>query len=81
MHARRLLDNLDLHSILTTLALGVIGVVAIASATVAQPSAAGLWRVQLLWLFLAAIAATVVIAVDYRVWAEFSIVLQRSNKF
>jgi len=75
MHARRLLDNLDLHSILTTLALAGIGVMAIASATVAQPSASGLWRMQLVWLILASIAATVVIAVDYRVWAELSILL------
>lgn len=48
---------------------------AIASATAEQSARAGLWKAQLAWLGIAALAAVVVIAVDYHIWAEFSLSL------
>jgi rod shape determining protein RodA len=70
---RRLLDRLDVPTIVAALALAAIGMTAIASATAEQPARAGLWKVQLAWLGIAALAAIVVIAVDYHIWAEFSL--------
>ena len=75
MYRSRLLDNVDLQVILTALALVGVGVFAIASATMEQPDKAGLWRTQLLWMVIALAAATVVVVVDYRVWAEAALVL------
>jgi rod shape determining protein RodA len=72
---RRLLDRLDLPTIAAALALAAVGLTAIASATVLQPGRAGLWKTQLAWLGIASLAAVVVIAVDYHVWAEFSLSL------
>jgi len=69
----RWLDNLDLPTILTTLALACVGIFAIASATMEDPVRSGLWRAQLLWLVIAVVAAAVVVIVDYRVWAEAAI--------
>jgi rod shape determining protein RodA len=71
----RLLDNVDLQVILASLALVGIGIFAIASATMEQPDKSGLWQTQLLWLAIALVGAAVVVAVDYRVWAEASLVL------
>jgi rod shape determining protein RodA len=72
---RRLLDRLDLPTIAAALALAAVGMTAIASATAEQPGRAGLWKTQLAWLGVASIAAIVVIAVDYHIWAEFSLSL------
>ncbi len=75
MLKRRLLDRLDLPTIAAAFALSVIGMIAIASATAAQPGRAALWKTQLVWLGIAALASVVVIAVDYHIWAEFSLTL------
>src|SRR5262245_7681120 len=48
---------------------------AIASATIEQPGRTGLWKTQLAWLGIASLAAVVVIAVDYHIWAEFALSL------
>jgi rod shape determining protein RodA len=75
MSGRRLLDSLDLPTIVTTLVLGGIGLLSIASATLDQAGRAGQWRMQLLWLGVAMLAAMVVVLVDYRLWAELAYVL------
>ena len=75
MLRRRLLDRLDLPTIAAALALAAVGMTAIASATAQQPGRTGLWKTQLAWLGIASLAAVVVIAVDYHVWAEFSLSL------
>ena len=75
MLRRRLLDRLDIPTIAAALALAAVGMTAIASATAEQPARAGLWKTQLAWLGIAALAAVVVIAVDYHIWAEFSLSL------
>ena len=75
MLKRRLLDRLDVPTIAAALALAAVGMTAIASATSQQPGKSGLWTTQLAWLGIASIAAIVVIAVDYHVWAEFSLIL------
>jgi len=72
---RRLLDRLDLPTIAVALSLAMVGMIAIASATAEQPGRAGLWKTQLLWLGVAAVAAVVVMSVDYHIWAEFSLSL------
>ncbi len=74
MSARRLLDNIDLPTILTTLALVGIGILGIASATLEQ-SNEGLWRQQVIWLLLGVVVACVVIWVDYHVWAQAALAL------
>lgn len=75
MLRRRLLDRLDLPTIAAALSLAAVGIMAIASATAEQPGRAGLWKTQLVWLGVAVAAATVVIVVDYHIWAEFSLSL------
>ena len=75
MLRRRLLDRLDVPTIAAALALAAVGMSAIASATAQQPGRAGLWKAQLAWLGIASLAAVVVIAVDYHIWAEFSLSL------
>ena len=76
MYERRLLDSVDLPAIGATLALVVIGLLSIASATMQQQDGrAGLWRMQLLWLVIALTASVIVYLVDYRVWAEVSLAL------
>jgi rod shape determining protein RodA len=72
---RRLLDRLDVPTIAAALALAAVGMTAIASATAFQPGRSGLWKAQLAWLGIASLAAVVVIAVDYHVWAEFALSL------
>ena len=62
-------------TIAAALALAAIGMTAIASATSQQPGRAGLWKTQLVWLGIASLAAVVVIAVDYHIWAEFALSL------
>lgn len=62
-------------TIAAALALAAVGLTAIASATAEQPARAGLWKTQFAWLAIAAVAAVVVITVDYHVWAEFSLSL------
>jgi len=54
---RRLLDRLDLPTIGAALALSAVGLTAIASAPSQQPGRAGLWKTQLAWLGIAAVAA------------------------
>jgi rod shape determining protein RodA len=75
MSGRRLLDSLDLPILLTVAALLLVGLLAIASATMDDVEQSGLWRMQLLWLIVATVAAVVVVFVDYRVWAEIALVL------
>ncbi len=75
MLQRRLLDRLDLPTITAVLALAAVGMTAIASATVEQPGRAGLWKSQLAWMGIASVAAMIVIAVDYHIWAEFALSL------
>jgi rod shape determining protein RodA len=74
MSGRRLLDSLDLPAVFTTLALAGIGLASIASATL-EDQDSGLWRTQLVWLAIALVAGAVVVAVDYRLWAELALVL------
>jgi rod shape determining protein RodA len=75
MIGRRLFSALDLPTILAALALAGIGLLSIASATLEQPGRAGLWKMQLAWLVVAIVAAAVVVAVDYRLWAALALVL------
>lgn len=75
MLRRRLLDRLDVPTITAAVALAAAGMTAIASATSQQPGREGLWKSQLAWFGIAAVAAIVVIAVDYHIWAEFSLSL------
>jgi len=75
MFARRLLDSLDLPMILATVGLATIGTLSIASSTLGAGARSGLWRMQVVWLAVAVAAATVVVLVDYRVWAEIALAL------
>ena len=75
MSGRRLLDSLDVPMLLTILALVGVGIYAIASATMEQPDNTGLWRTQVVWVVIAAAGATVVLLVDYRIWAGISVAL------
>jgi rod shape determining protein RodA len=68
----RLLDNLDLPTVVTALVLAAIGVFGIASATLEQENEA-LWRQQLVWFAVASVAAVVVILVDYHLWAQIAL--------
>jgi len=72
---RRLLASLDAPTILATLALCTIGLVSIASATAEHGGRSGLWKMQLAWLAVGIVAAAVVVAVDYRLWAALALVL------
>ena len=74
MYARRLLDNLDFPTVVASLLLVAVGIVGIASATLDQ-SNEGLWRRQVVWLLIAVVVATVVVAVDYHFWAELALML------
>jgi len=72
----RLLDSIDLPSIVTTLALAAVGLFSIAAATIRQVDGrSGLWRMQAIWLVVALIAASVVFLVEYRVWAEAALAM------
>jgi rod shape determining protein RodA len=75
MPGPRLRVSLDLPTIVTALALALLGVFTIASATLDDPANEGLWRMQLVWLAIAVTAAAAVVLVDYRVWAEISLIL------
>jgi len=75
LSGRRLLDSLDLSTVIATLALAAAGIFSIASATMEQAGRSSLWRVQLIWCLLALLAAAVVVAIDYRLWAEIAYVL------
>lgn len=75
MPTRRLLDSLDFPTIAVTIALVATGVFCIASAMSETMERGPLWRVQLLWLAVAFVAAAVVVAVDYHVWAEVALAL------
>jgi len=71
--ASRVADSLDLQTILVTLALVALGLFAIASATMEHGSA--VWRAQVVWLFVAAAGAAVIVFVDYRLWAQMALAL------
>jgi rod shape determining protein RodA len=75
MRTRRLLDSLDLPTIGVSVALVLTGIFCIASALAETSARGSLWRVQLLWLAVAALAALVVVVVDYHVWAEVALAL------
>lgn len=75
MLGRRLLDSLDAPTIFVALALSGIGLFSIAAATLEDVARSGLWRVQLMWLGVALVAAVVVVTVDYRLWAELALFL------
>lgn len=75
MSGRRLLDSLDLATVLATLALCSIGILAIASATLDRTGAGSLWRMQVAWLAVAVAAAAVVVVVDYHVWSSVGMLL------
>jgi rod shape determining protein RodA len=70
---RRLLDNLDVSTVVATLLLVGIGALGIASATLDQANE-GLWRQQLIWMLLGSAAAAVVVVIDYRMLAHFAYV-------
>jgi len=72
---RRLLHSLDTPTMLTALALCGVGLLSIASATAEQAGRSGLWKMQLVWLGVGIVAATVVVVVDYRLWAALALVL------
>lgn len=55
-------------------ALVAIGIFSIASATAGNWQA-GIWRSQVVYLGLALVAATVIVFIDYRVWAEISLLV------
>jgi len=71
----RRLDRLDPPLLGATLALGALGTLAVASATLEGPGTEGLWRTQLLWLSVSLVGAIVVVVVDYRVWAGTALFL------
>ena len=76
MLRRRLLDRLDVPTIVASFVLASVGMTAIASATADQVGRnRDLWKQQLVWLAVGAIAAFVVIAVDYHVWSELWLAL------
>jgi rod shape determining protein RodA len=75
LSGRRLLDSLDLPTVLVALALAGIGIFTIASATIEQPGHEDTWRMQLIWCLVALVAAGVIVAVDYRYWAETAYLL------
>ncbi|NIM02489.1 MAG: rod shape-determining protein RodA [Acidobacteria bacterium] len=74
MHRSRLLDSLDWPTLAATGVLVAIGIFSIASATAGNWQA-GIWRSQVVYLGLALVAATVIVLIDYRVWAEISLLL------
>ncbi len=75
MVARRLLGSLDVATIFTALGLCSIGILAIASATLDQSAASSLWRMQVVWLAVACVAAAVVVIVDYHVWSGIALLM------
>ncbi|HKQ62576.1 MAG TPA: rod shape-determining protein RodA [Candidatus Polarisedimenticolaceae bacterium] len=75
MFGRRRLDSLDLATIVVTLLMAAVGVYAIASATMDEARLQGLWRVQLVWLAIGLVAASIVVLVDYHVWAQLALFL------
>jgi rod shape determining protein RodA len=74
VHRSRLLDSLDWPTLAAAGALIAIGIFSIASATAGNWQA-GIWRSQLVFLGIALIAATATVLIDYRVWAEISLIL------
>jgi rod shape determining protein RodA len=73
LHARRHFGSFDWVLLLAALALTLIGLVVIYSATAGTPSASAFER-QLMWLALGLLALVVVLAIDYHTLAEFSYV-------
>jgi rod shape determining protein RodA len=71
MSARRLLDNLDVPTLVATLLLVAVGVLGIGSATLDQANE-GLWKQQLVWLLTGGAAAAVIVLIDYRLLAHFA---------
>jgi len=75
VYVRRRLGSLDLPLIGATLALALLGTLAVASATLEGPGTERLWRTQLIWLLISLLGAAVVGAVDYRLWAGTALFL------
>lgn len=71
--SRRLIDSLDLPTIAAALLLAAVGLLTIASGTL--ESQAPVWRMQLVWIFVATAAAAVIVAIDYHVWIELAFTL------
>jgi len=74
LQARRHFGSFDWVLFLTALALPLIGLVIIFSATTGTPAASAFER-QALWLGLGLLALVVVLAIDYHTLAEFSYVV------
>ncbi len=72
---RRLLDSLDTPTIFVVLSLCGVGLLAIASATMKQPGSGDLWKMQMIWILIAGVAAAVVVLVDYHFWAGIGLLL------
>ena len=72
MPDRRVPDSFDLLTLVTALAITALGILAIASATHAQPGAGGLWKAQLVWLAIGVVAVLLVVAIDYHTWADLA---------
>jgi len=71
----RLLANLDRPTIMATVALVTVGVLAIASATHEQSGREDLWKMQVAWFIISMAAAAVIVMVDYHVWAGVALLL------
>ncbi|MFQ5877396.1 MAG: rod shape-determining protein RodA [Acidobacteriota bacterium] len=71
MPARRYLDNFDWILFSATLAVCLVGLGVIYSATAGTPAAGAFYR-QILWLVLGLLCLLAVLAVDYHTLAEFS---------
>ena len=74
MAERPLPDSFDFPTLVAALALAFLGVLAIASATHADPTVGALWKTQLVWLALATAGLLLIVAVDYHTWADLALV-------
>ena len=75
MIQRRLLDSLDVPTVITVLLIAGLGILAIASATMDQPGRQSVWKAQAVALGLGLLVMGVMVVVDYHVWAQFSLAL------
>ena len=72
MSMQRLIRHLDGPTLMAVFGILAISLVGIASATM-DGEGGGLWKTQLAWVFIASVAAAVVIGVDYRIWASLAV--------
>jgi rod shape determining protein RodA len=70
---RPLPDSFDFPTLVAALALSLLGVVAIASATHADPTVGAVWKAQVVWLLIALVVLLVIVAVDYHTWADLAL--------